>query len=185
MQRLMRHVPNALTIARLCTLPLIVWLYSQDVPGASWSTAIVIFFAAMSDILDGFIARRYQASSEFGLWLDPIVDRLFFFTILGMLWYFGTLEWYWVVPLLVRDGGMLLIALPARVYTSQKPRPSRWGKASNVVLISALQWFIVDLRTLGWVFFAVGATLYLASGVLYAWRVYRWAAAERRGGAAA
>ncbi len=46
------------------------------------------------------------------------------------------------------------------------------------MLICALQWFIVDIRVLGWVFYAVGATLYIASGLWYGYKVVAWA---RRG----
>ncbi len=180
-----RYVPNALTVLRLCALPVIVYLYSRDAPGASWATAIVVLIAALSDVADGYIARHYQVQSEFGRWVDPIVDRAFFFTIVAMLWYFGTLPWPAVVPLLVRDGLILALAVPTRVYTTKGPEISRWGKASNFVLICALQWFIVDLRALGWSFFAVGATLYIASGLWYGYKVLVYLRAARRGGAAA
>jgi CDP-diacylglycerol--glycerol-3-phosphate 3-phosphatidyltransferase len=171
---LIRYIPNALTVLRLFALPVIVYLYSLDVPGSSWTTAIVILFAALSDVADGVIARKYHVQSEFGRWVDPIVDRAFFFTIVAMLWYFGTLPWLAVVPLLIRDGIILVLAIPTRVYTTKGPEISRWGKASNFILICALQWFIVDLRVLGWAFFAVGATLYIASGLWYGYKVFAY-----------
>ena len=181
---LVRHVPNALTVLRLCALPVIVYLYSLDVPGSSWTTAIVILFAALSDVADGYIARRYNVQSEFGRWVDPIVDRAFFFVIVAMLWYFGTLPWLAVVPLLIRDGIILALALPTRVYTSEKPQITRWSKFGNFVLICALQWFIVDIRLLGWAFYAVGATLYIASGLWYGYKMLLWVRRSRRGDAA-
>jgi CDP-diacylglycerol--glycerol-3-phosphate 3-phosphatidyltransferase len=182
---LIRYVPNALTVLRLCALPVIVYLYSLDEPGSSWTTATVILIAALSDIADGYIARTYHVQSEFGRWVDPIVDRAFFFTIVAMLWYFGTLPWLAVVPLLIRDGLILILAIPTRVYTTKGPEISRWGKASNFILICALQWFIVDIRVLGWAFFAVGATLYIASGLWYGYRVLVYVRASRGGGAPA
>ncbi len=176
---LVRYVPNALTVLRLCALPVIVYLYSLDVPGSSWTTATVILFAALSDVADGLIARKYHVQSEFGRWVDPIVDRAFFFTIVAMLWYFGTLPWLAVVPLLIRDGLILILAIPTRVYTTKGPEISRWGKGSNFILICALQWFIVDIRVLGWAFFAVGATLYIASGLWYGYKVIVYVRASR------
>jgi CDP-diacylglycerol--glycerol-3-phosphate 3-phosphatidyltransferase len=176
---LIRYVPNALTVLRLCALPVIVYLYSRDAPGASWTTAAVILVAALSDVADGYVARHYHVQSEFGRWVDPVVDRAFFFVILAMLWYFGTLPWLAVVPLLVRDGIILALALPMRAYTSQKPQITRWSKFGNFVLICALQWFIVDIRVLGWVFYAVGATLYIASGLWYGYKVVVWARRSR------
>ena len=174
MQRLMRHVPNILTVARLLALPFIVWTYSLYAPGAAWTTAWIVLFAALSDVADGLLARRYDVQSEFGRWVDPTVDRLFFFTLIAMLWYFGTLPWWAVVPLLLRDGIILALIIPSLHFTHEGPQISRWGKASNLILISAIQWFIIDLRVLGWVFFAVGASLYLASGLLYGYKAIDW-----------
>lgn len=167
MDRVVKNIPNALTVLRVLMLPLIWWLYAQDVPGASYATAWVVFFAALSDIADGILARRLEAQSEFGRWVDPLVDRIFFFTLLAMLWYYDTLPWWAVVPLLLRDGIMLVGAIPVRKYTDQAPQASRWGRAANLLLICAIQWFIIDLRDIGWAFYAVGATLYLGSAVLY------------------
>ena len=130
MQRYMRHVPNILTVARLAALPFAVWTYGLFAPGAAWTTAWIVLFAALSDVADGLIARRYHVQSEFGRWVDPIVDRLFFFTLVAMLWYFHTLPWWAVLPLLVRDGIILLLAIPTRRYTEQGPQISRWRRTA-------------------------------------------------------
>lgn len=174
MHRSLRHVPNVLTVARLCALPVIVWSYGLHAPAACWTTAWIVLVAGLSDVADGNIARRLGAQSEFGRWVDPVVDRLFFFTVVEMLWYFGVLPWWAALPLLVRDGVILLLALPMRQFTEAKPEVSRLGKAANFVLICALEWFIIDARAAGWAFLAVGGSLYVASGLLYGYRALTW-----------
>ena len=178
-------MPNALTVLRLCALPVIVYLYGLDAPGASWPAATLIICAALSDVADGHIARHYGVQSEFGCWVDPIVDRVFFFVIVAMLWYFGTLPWLAVLPLLIRDGLILALAVPTLVCTSEKPQIMRWSKFGNFVLVCALLWFIVDARDVGWAFYAVGATLYIGSGLLYGYKALAWARRARRRGAPA
>jgi CDP-diacylglycerol--glycerol-3-phosphate 3-phosphatidyltransferase len=185
MPRLIRYLPNILTVARLASLPFVVWTYALYHDGAAWTTAWIVLVAALSDIADGFIARRYNVQSEFGRWVDPIVDRLFFFTLVAMLWYFHALPWWAVLPLLVRDGIILALAIPMRRYTDQGPQISRWGKASNLILICAIQWFIIDVRGVGWVFFVVGASMYVAAGLLYGYRAIAWVSTHRGGGARA
>jgi cardiolipin synthase len=191
MSRLVRHLPNILTIARAVSLPFVVWTYALYHSGPAWTTAWIVLFAALSDVADGLIARRYHVQSEFGRWVDPIVDRLFFFTLVAMLWYFGTLPWWAVLPLLIRDGIILALAVPMRRFTDQGPQISRWGKAGNFILICAIQWFIIDVRVAGWGFLAVGGTLYVAAGLLYGYRAILWVvrrrgqAGERGRGAAA
>ncbi len=179
MHRLMRPVPNVLTVARLCALPFAVWTYTLAEPRAAWATGFIVLFAALTDVADGLIARRYQVQSEFGRWVDPIVDRVFFFTLVAMLWGFGVLPWWAALPLMVRDGVILGLAFPTRLYTHQGPQISRWGKAANLVLVAALEWFIIDLRPLAWAFLAVGATLYVGTGLLYGYRAVTWAVAAR------
>jgi CDP-diacylglycerol--glycerol-3-phosphate 3-phosphatidyltransferase len=175
----LRHLPNALTVMRLCALPAIVVVYVARAPGASWAAAWIVLVAALSDVADGFIARRYHVQSEFGRWIDPIVDRLFFFTIVITLWACGTLPWWGVLPLLIRDGVILGLALPMLWFTAVKPQVSRWGRASNLVLIFAIEWFILDLRPLAWAFFAVGASLYVITGLQYGYVALTWGRRSR------
>lgn len=167
MNPVVRNIPNAITVARVLLLPVVVRLYAGDVPGPSYATAWLVLFLALSDIADGILARRLNAQTEFGRWVDPVVDRVFFFTLLAMLWYYDTLPAWAVLPLLVRDGVMLVGAVPVRRFTDQRPQVSRWGRGANFVLICAIQWFIIDVRSLGWIFYAVGAALYIGSALLY------------------
>jgi cardiolipin synthase len=179
MHRLLLLLPNLLTVARLLMLPVIVIAYGRDVPGASWAAAILIVIAGLSDVIDGLLARELNAYTEFGRWLDPIVDRVFFFTLVTMLWAFGTLPWWAVLPVLVRDGIILLLVLPVRRFTSAGPAVSQWGRASNVILLLGVQWFIVDLRFLGWVCYGTGLLLYCGSGLLYVYQGARFLSEQR------
>ena len=63
-----RHnLPNLLTVARLCSLPFIVWTYGLYAPDAAWPTAVIVLIAvALSDVADGYAARRLHAVSRFG-----------------------------------------------------------------------------------------------------------------------
>lgn len=181
MGRLGHNLPNVITVARLCSLPLIVWTYGLYAPGAAWPTAAIVLVAALSDVADGLVARRLHVTSRFGRWADPIVDRVFFFTIIATLWYYGTLPWLAVLPLLIRDALMLALAIPLHRRTAAEPRPSLLGKAANFILICALQWFIIDMRGVGWAFFLVGATLYVATGLQYGYQAITSVRSARAG----
>ena len=100
---LVRQIPNTLTVFRLLSLPVFVWLYGREVPGAAWPAAVLLFFAALSDVADGFIARRYHLESDFGRILDPFVDRALYVTLLLTLLYYGTLPLWAVLPVVIRD----------------------------------------------------------------------------------
>ncbi len=96
-----------------------------------------------------------------------------------MLWWYGTLPLAAVAPIIFRDGMMLLLALPVWRFTSAGPAVSVWGRAANFVLLMGLLWFIVDLRVLAWLFYAIGVTLYMGSAFLYLRLGLRFYAAER------
>jgi CDP-diacylglycerol--glycerol-3-phosphate 3-phosphatidyltransferase len=79
--RLLRHLPNLLTAARLPAIFLItIWTYWAGV----WASAALAFFilAALTDIFDGWIARKLDAVTDFGRLMDALVDKIF---ILGLL----------------------------------------------------------------------------------------------------
>src|SRR5215468_8605955 len=90
-------VPNLLTYARIVAVPAVVaCLYWQDIlQGGIWLrwVALVIFIGAgVTDILDGYFARKYGEQSTFGKMLDPIADKLLVASCLLMLAADGTIR---------------------------------------------------------------------------------------------
>src|SRR5437868_14245278 len=90
-------VPNLLTYARIAAVPAVVGcLYWQDVPqNGDWLMwlAVTIFIAAgITDILDGYFARKYGELTTFGRMLDPIADKLLVASCLFMLVFDGTIR---------------------------------------------------------------------------------------------
>jgi len=79
-------LPNILTLCRLLGAPLFLWAFLLDTPTARWvALGLVVVFEA-TDLLDGFIARRYQQISQLGKILDPLADSISRFTVfLGFL----------------------------------------------------------------------------------------------------
>ena len=163
-----RFLPNVITLARMASLPVFVVLFVTETPGAAWGAAIVVLIAALSDVADGWLARRIGATSRFGQIVDPLVDRSFYIVILSTLMFTGTLPWWAIVPLIVRDAVLLI---GAAVMWRERGEPplgiERLGKVANFILICGIQWFIIDLRVIGWVNYTVGAVLYFATGVAY------------------
>lgn len=67
-------IPNILSFLRICMIPLIIWLYC--VKRSFWGAGLVIVLSGITDMADGFIARRFNMISDFGKVLDPIADKL-------------------------------------------------------------------------------------------------------------
>ena len=71
-----RSIPNALTLARFAAIPVFVWLYLDAGDGPAWGAGIFFAAAALTDQLDGYLARRWHVESAFGKVADPLADRL-------------------------------------------------------------------------------------------------------------
>jgi cardiolipin synthase len=97
----MSRLPNSLTIARVALVPLFVAAFF--LPGeAGLLLAFVLFvIAGATDAVDGFVARRYEAETEFGKMLDPIADKMMVSAALLMLVAAGIVQGVQLIPALI------------------------------------------------------------------------------------
>jgi CDP-diacylglycerol---glycerol-3-phosphate 3-phosphatidyltransferase len=79
------NAPNTLTVLRLVLIPLFVVAYYLPFRWANETAAIIFIVAAVTDWLDGYLARRLEQSSAFGEFLDPVADKLMVVAALVML----------------------------------------------------------------------------------------------------
>ncbi|MDR2932121.1 MAG: CDP-alcohol phosphatidyltransferase family protein, partial [Oscillospiraceae bacterium] len=88
----MRHIPNILSFFRIVLIPFFVW---QMLAGHTFNAAIILGISGLTDLLDGFLARRFGWISQLGKVLDPAADKLTQVTVCVVLaivyrkyWYF-------------------------------------------------------------------------------------------------
>ncbi len=67
-------IPNLLSFLRICMIPLIVWLYMAK--ESFWAAGWLLVLSGITDLVDGYIARRFHMVSSLGKALDPIADKL-------------------------------------------------------------------------------------------------------------
>lgn len=106
----MINLPNLITLARLFASPFAVYL----ILNAHWSPAFWVFvLAGLSDAVDGFIARRFDARTLIGGYLDPLADKALLVSAFVVLGYMGHLPAWLVMLVVFRDllivGGALLV----------------------------------------------------------------------------
>lgn len=113
------NLPNLITLARLLSVPLAIWLIiSSDYGAAFW----VFVAAGVSDALDGYIAKRFDRRTRLGALLDPIADKSLLMSVYVTLGYAGQLPDWLVIVVVFRDvmivGGFVLIqaSTPARQF---------------------------------------------------------------------
>jgi CDP-diacylglycerol---glycerol-3-phosphate 3-phosphatidyltransferase len=78
-------IPNLLTLLRLALIPVLVLVFYLPYKWTNFAAALVFLFAALTDWLDGWIARRFDQGSAFGAFLDPVADKLMVSTALFLI----------------------------------------------------------------------------------------------------
>ena len=95
------NLANILTLARLVLLPFIVVLFFIPAKWAAFACLTLYAIGAITDFLDGWVARKYNQITEFGTFIDPISDKIFVVVITLMLVAAGHVQGIWVIPLLI------------------------------------------------------------------------------------
>jgi CDP-diacylglycerol--glycerol-3-phosphate 3-phosphatidyltransferase len=162
------QIPNALTIARFAAIPVFIALEAGAEGGKSWPAAIVFAAAAVTDQLDGWLARRWHVESRFGTVADPLADRLMIDAAVVLLWSHGRLPWPALVLILARD--LVLVAgYKLIVPRGYELSVSFLGKVATWVLYASLALMLVTSEgtDLPYILFWVGLALALLAGVFY------------------
>ena len=97
------NLPNLLTFARIVMIPVVLWLMSLGTPRASFWAAIVYGATAITDFLDGWLARRRGLVSVLGKFLDPLADKLLVMAVLVFLVHLGHVPSWAVILLVARE----------------------------------------------------------------------------------
>ena len=126
-------VPNQLTFLRLGFLPffIILILYSRY----SWALGILVL-AALTDAMDGLLARTLNQKTALGAYLDPIADKLLLSSSFFVLALEGKMRWWLTILVLSRD--VLILIIAAVIFASAGHRqfpPSIYGKITTGVQI--------------------------------------------------
>ena len=168
------QLPNALTIARLGLIPVYVVLMLGADEGKSWPAALVFAAAAITDQIDGFLARRWRVESAFGKLADPLADRLMIGAAVIMLFLAGRLPWVALLLVVGRDLAMIIgyrLVVP-RGYDFDV---NALGKLATWVLYASLAFLMVTTSGTAWplALFWTGVALAVVAGTLYAVKARR------------
>jgi len=113
------NLPNLITFMRILLIPLVLWLMSEATPRANFWAAFVYVFAAISDFIDGYIARKRGLVSVLGKFLDPLADKLLVMATLIFLVWMGRLDLFGVVAVIILIGRELSITALRTIAMSE------------------------------------------------------------------
>ncbi len=163
-----KHIPNILSVIRLLMIPLFVYVYFVESPPKIWS--LLIFLSAeLTDVVDGFLARRYGWITEAGKILDPMADKLMQAAAMISLsienHFFIWIAVIFFLKEMTMVTGALVLAKKISTVT-----PSSWfGKMATVIFAATTMVFIIypDNTVIN-----VILTVILASALIFALLMY-------------
>ncbi|MDD5169308.1 MAG: CDP-diacylglycerol--glycerol-3-phosphate 3-phosphatidyltransferase [Syntrophales bacterium] len=152
------NLPNTITLMRLSIIPVLFFLLLS--PDQTWSLVIASLFIIVSftDLLDGYVARRYQIVTTMGKFLDPIADKLVINTAMVLMIPIGRIPAWVVAIIIIRDffvDGIREIASSEGVYI----QASWLGKQKTLCQVFAVSALMIHYPFLGADAHTVGTTL--------------------------
>jgi len=182
------NLPNALTVIRLFLVPVFVavaWVGFErdDQAWQAWA-ALIFLAAAITDLLDGELARRTGKVTSFGKIADPIADKALTGAALIVLSWFDLLPWWVTVVIIVRE--VAVTVLRFWVIRHGVMAASRGGKLKTALQIVAITLYLLPLASgaviVAQVVMAVAVIVTLLTGVDYALRARALRRAETASG---
>ncbi|MDS3861797.1 CDP-diacylglycerol--glycerol-3-phosphate 3-phosphatidyltransferase [Thermosynechococcaceae cyanobacterium BACA0444] len=164
-------VANWITLSRLLVAPVMIGILAVDSsPFSRWICLGLFLGAALTDWLDGYVARRFNQVSDLGKILDPLVDKLLVLAPLLALVQLQEIPAWTVFLILLRELGIA----GWRVNQTQISGANLWGKVKTVTQIIAVAALLVPEHSILWQWGAWGAyglaiTLTWISGLIYLW----------------
>jgi CDP-diacylglycerol--glycerol-3-phosphate 3-phosphatidyltransferase len=166
------NVPNFLTTIRIIVVPILAWLlFREDAASESnrLIAGVLFIIAALTDIADGTIARRWNLITNFGKIFDPIADKALIGVALVGLSYLNLLDWWFTWVILARE--LFVTFLRFWVINKGVIPASRGGKLKTIMQIIAISFYLLPLpetvSLLAEVLMYVAVILTLATAVDY------------------
>ena len=190
------NVPNLLTLGRILLIPVFLVVLARGGRGSSFVAAWIFIVAGLTDIIDGYLARRFNLITVIGKFLDPIADKLMVMAALVMLQHLGRVPAWVVIVVLAREfviNALRTLAMSEGVVIAA----GAGGKLKTSTQIVALVALVIHYTyTIDFFFFEAEVSAHrvgiwllyisLVPGVLSAIDYFRgfWAGLDQGGGAA-
>lgn len=174
-------LPNSITLARISVIPFLFFLLTE--PGPRWSLVLAGLFvlAALTDFLDGFVARKYNMITTLGKFLDPLADKLIVNSAMVLMIPIGRIDAWIVAIIIMRDlivDGIRSISSSKGVYI-QASVLGKQKTLAQVIAVAALMihypFFGLNAHFVGTVILYAALFLTVFSGVDYFIKFYRGA----------
>lgn len=163
------NVPNAITIARIALIPVFVVLAYGDSSAAAVAAFFVFGIASASDMVDGYLARRWGSESRLGKFLDPLADKLLVGAALVVLVDAHAFPLWAAVVIAVREVAVQILRIQIVSRGADLPA-SPAAKAKTFSQLGMVGWWLLpwtDLNAGHWILLGLAVATTVWSGVEY------------------
>lgn len=163
------NLPNKLTILRILIVPFFVWLLLVDFPYSSLWATLLFIAASITDLLDGYIARKYNLVTDFGKFADPIADKILVISACVCLVETGVLPAWSVLIIIFREFVVSGIRMSAAAKSIVIPA-DKLGKLKTVTQMLAIILLIsgwLNYFYLPYILYYISVFLTFLSGIMY------------------
>ena len=167
--------PTILTLFRIALLPVMVIVFYSPFAGANVAAALIFLAAALTDWLDGYIARKYNMWSAFGAFLDPVADKLMVAVTLFLLVQENPTALLAVTSAVIVGREITISALRewmAEIGERTRVNVAAMGKIKTVMQIVAIEVLLYQHDLEGLRLFHVGETLLVAAAAMTIWSAF-------------
>lgn len=178
------NFPNKITLLRITVIPVLFFLLFDPGKVGSLVIALLFILASLTDLLDGYVARKYKSVTVIGKFLDPIADKLIVNTAMILMIPIGRIPAWIVALLIMRDfvvDGMRSIASSKGIII-QASSLGKQKTLSQVFAVSALiihyPFLGVDAHVVGLVVLCIALVLSVYSAIDYFLKFYKSVMAE-------
>jgi cardiolipin synthase (CMP-forming) len=140
-------IPNIITLGRILLVPIIVWAIASSQMEIAFAIFIV---AGVSDAVDGFLAKRFNMSSELGALLDPLADKALLVSIYVALGIWGAVPRWIVILVVSRD--IMIVGAVIVSWLFGKPIPMKPLMVSKLNTVAQVAFAALVLAALGFGF---------------------------------
>ncbi|MCD4712129.1 MAG: CDP-diacylglycerol--glycerol-3-phosphate 3-phosphatidyltransferase [Clostridiales bacterium] len=144
----MKNIPNILTLVRLLLVPVFPILYFSSDPNALIYALIIFIIAGVTDLLDGYIARKFDFITQIGIVFDPLADKLMLLTALTCL-YIDTFIPLWVLLVMyIKELFMIIAGLILFFKKEKEVMPANvFGKLATMMFSLAVVLILISPNT--------------------------------------
>jgi CDP-diacylglycerol--glycerol-3-phosphate 3-phosphatidyltransferase/cardiolipin synthase len=169
------NLANILTLFRIAAIPVVVICFYSPIPNARPIAAIIFGIAAITDMIDGWVARKYGQTSRFGEFLDPVADKLMVSIVLVMLVQ-AQAGWFEDIIAMIIIGREITISAlrewMATIGERTNVKVDVTGKIKTTLQMFGIAFMVYKNPFYGIDVYAVGFVLLVAAAIMTVWSMF-------------